>query len=142
VSLILTYLVGIRFANRKKETPQAYQAHRSLGLNTTAAYRLSEFEDTLTILKLFGGGDVFFQGGRGFVGFRVRKEGNLVVTVPVSATLDRPLPKSWHGSLCPKNTDTILSGSPMQSGGNLSRLGRFKTQQSNRLHIGEPLRIY
>ena len=38
-------------------------------------------------MQQFGGGEVIFEGGKGFVLFRVRKDGSLVAKVPVFASV-------------------------------------------------------
>ena len=87
VCLVLVYLLGVKtYGGFKKGTTQLYQPYRS-SVRTTAASRLSSFESTLTILQQFGGGEVIFEGGTGFVRFRVSKNGNLVIMVPVFASV-------------------------------------------------------
>ena len=38
---------------------------------------------------------MIFSGGKGFVGFRVREDANIVVLIPVSASIPCPLPVTW-----------------------------------------------
>jgi beta-lactamase regulating signal transducer with metallopeptidase domain/peroxiredoxin len=70
----------------KKGTTQLYQPYTSSS-RTTPTSRLDSFTYTLTTLQQFGGGEVIFEGGTGFVRFQVRKDGSLVAMVPVSATI-------------------------------------------------------
>jgi len=87
VVLVLVYLLGVKtYGGSKKGTTQLYQPYRSSS-RTTAASRLSSFESTLTTLQQFDGGEVIFEGGTGFVRFRVRKDGSLVAMVPLLASV-------------------------------------------------------
>ena len=70
----------------KKGTTQLYQPYTSRS-RTTPTSRLDSFTGTLTTLQQFGGGEVIFEGGTGFVRFRVRKDGSLVAMVPVFAKI-------------------------------------------------------
>ena len=87
VVLVLAYLLGVKtYGGSKKGTTQLYQPYRSSS-RTTATSRLSSFESTLTTLQQFDGGEVIFEGGTGFVLFRVRTDGSLVAKVPVFASV-------------------------------------------------------
>ena len=87
VVLLLAYLLGVKtYGGSKKGTTQLYQPYNSSS-RTTATSRLSSFESTLTTLQQFDGGEVIFEGGTGFVRFRVRKDGTLVAMVPVLASV-------------------------------------------------------
>ena len=87
VCLVLVYLLGVKtYGGSKKGTTQLYQPYNSSS-RTTPTSRLSSFEYTLTTLQQFGGGEVIFEGGKGFVRFRARKDGTLVAMVPVLATI-------------------------------------------------------
>ena len=93
--LVLAYLLGIKtYSGPKKETSQVYQRDFSI-LRTSETVRLSHFESTLKKLQQFGGGEVIFQGGKGFVRFRVRKDGSLVVMVPTSVLIPHILSTTW-----------------------------------------------
>ena len=82
VFLVLAYLLGVKtYDAPKKEKTQVYERDSSI-FRSTATSRLSSFESTLKSLQDFGGGEVIFQGGKGFVRFRVRKDGSLVAKVP------------------------------------------------------------
>ena len=70
----------------KKGPLQFYQSTSSVH-PTTATSRVSSFESALKQLQQFGGGEVIFAGGKGFVRFRVRKDGSLVAMVPVFASV-------------------------------------------------------
>ena len=87
VFLVLVYFLGIKtYGGSKEGTTQLYQPYHSFS-GTTPASRLSSFEYTLTTLQQFDGGEVIFEGGTGFVRFRVRKDGTLVAMVPVLASV-------------------------------------------------------
>ena len=88
VLLVLVYFLGVKtYDAPKKEQTQVYETDYSLFRPTTTTSRLSHFESTLKDLQLFRGGKVIFEGGKGFVLFRVRKDGNLVAMVPVFASV-------------------------------------------------------
>ena len=89
VFLVLAYLLSVKTYGgsfNKKGPFQFYQSTSSVH-PTTATSRLSSFESTLKSLQDFGGGEVIFEGGTGFVRFRVRKDGSLVAMVPVFAAI-------------------------------------------------------
>ena len=87
VFLVLVYLLGIKtYDAPRKEKTQVYEKDSTI-LRTTKTKRLSSFESTLKKLQQFGGGEVIFEGGKGFVLFRVRKDGSLVAKVPVFASI-------------------------------------------------------
>ena len=87
VFLVLVYLLGIKtYDAPRKEKTQVYETDSTI-LRTTKTKRLSSFESTLKKLQQFGGGEVIFEGGKGFVLFRVRKDGSLVAKVPVFASI-------------------------------------------------------
>ncbi len=87
VCLVLVYLLGVKtYGGSKKGTTQLYQPYTSRS-RTTPTSRLDSFTGTLTTLQQFGGGEVIFEGGTGFVRFRVRKDGSLVAMVPVFAKI-------------------------------------------------------
>jgi hypothetical protein len=87
VFLVLAYFLGIKtYSGFQEEASQAYQKDLTV-FHTTATVRLSHFESTLKTLQQFGGGDVIFEGGEGFVRFRVSKDGNFVIMVPVFASV-------------------------------------------------------
>ena len=87
VFLALAYLLGVKtYGGSKKGTTQVYQPHGS-SFRTTPTSRLASFKSTLTTLQQFGGGEVIFEGGKGFVRFRVHKDGSLVAMVPVFAAI-------------------------------------------------------
>ena len=89
VFLVLTYLLSVKTYGgsfNKKGPFQFYQSTSSVH-PTTATSRLSSFESTLKSLQDFGGGEVIFEGGKGFIRFRVRKDGTLVAMVPVFASI-------------------------------------------------------
>ena len=89
VFLVLTYLLSVKTYGgsfNKKGPFQFYQSTSSVQ-PTTATSRLSSFESALQQLQQFGGGEVVFEGGKGFVLFRVRKDGSLVAMVPVFASI-------------------------------------------------------
>ena len=84
VFLVLAYLLSVKTYGgwfNKKGPFQFYQSTSSVH-PTTATSRVSSFESTLKQLQQFGGGEVIFEGGKGFVRFRVRKDGSLVAMVP------------------------------------------------------------
>ena len=89
VFLVLMYLLGIKTYGdwfNKKGPFQFYQSTSSV-YPTTGTSRVSSFESSLRQLRQFGGGEVIFEGGKGFVLFRVRKDGSLVAKVPVFASI-------------------------------------------------------
>ena len=87
VFLVLAYLLAVKtYDAPKKEKAQVYEKDSSI-LRSTANSRLASFESTLDKLQQFGGGEVIFEGGKGFVLFRVRKDGSLVAKVPVFASV-------------------------------------------------------
>ena len=88
VILVLVYLLGIKtYDTSKKEKSQVYETDYSVFRPTTTTSRLPHFESTLKDLQQFGGGEAIFEGGKGFVLFRVHKDGNLVAMVPVLASV-------------------------------------------------------
>jgi len=87
VCFMLVYFLGIR----EEDTAQAYKPYIGY-FTTTPTIRISAFESILSRLQQSGGGEVIFQGGEGFVRFRVREDGNIVALVPVSASVRRRLP--------------------------------------------------
>ena len=88
VVLVLAYLLGVKtYDTSKKEKSQVYETDYSVFRPTTTTSRLSHFESTLKDLQLFGGGEAIFEGGKGFVLFRVHRDGNLVAMVPVFASV-------------------------------------------------------
>ena len=91
VFLVSAYLLSVNVKTyggwfNKKGPFQFYQSTSSVQ-PTTATSRLSSFESTLKSLQDFGGGEVIFEGGKGFVLFRVRKDGSFVAKVPVFASI-------------------------------------------------------
>ena len=87
VFLVLAYLLGIKtYGGSKKGTTQVYQPYSS-SFRTTPTSRLASFKYTLTTLQQFGGGEVIFEGGKGFVRFRAGKDSSLVAMVPVFAVI-------------------------------------------------------
>ncbi len=87
VFIVLVYLLSIKtYDAPRKEKTQVYEKDSTI-LRTTKTDRLSSFESTLKKLQQFGGGEVIFEGGKGFVLFRVRKDGSLVAKVPVFASI-------------------------------------------------------
>ena len=87
VFLVLAYLLGIKtYGGSKKGTTQVYQPYSS-SFHTTPTSRLASFKYTLTTLQQFGGGEVIFEGGKGFVRFRSGKDSSLVAMVPVFAVI-------------------------------------------------------
>lgn len=87
VCLVLVYLLGIKtYTGFQEEAHQAYQKDLTI-FDTTPTVRLPYFESTLKTLQQFGGGDVIFEGGEGFVRFRVSENGSLVIMVPVFASV-------------------------------------------------------
>ena len=89
VFLVLAYLLSVKTYGglfNKKGPFQFYQSTSSVH-PTTATSRLSSFESTLKSLQDLGGGEVIFEGGKGFVRFRVRKDGSLVAMAPVFASI-------------------------------------------------------
>ena len=88
VVLVLAYLFGVKTIDApKKENSQVYETDYSVFRPTTTTSRLSHFESTLKDLQLFGGGEAIFEGGKGFVRFRIHRDGNLVAMVPVFASV-------------------------------------------------------
>ena len=90
VCLVLIYLVGMR----EEETAQAYQTDGGY-FTSTPTVRVSVLESNLSILQQFGGGEVIFSGGKGFVRFQIREDGNIVLFVPVSASIPCVVPRTW-----------------------------------------------
>ena len=87
VFLVLAYLLGVKtYDAPKKEKTQVYETDSTI-LRTTKTDRLARFKSTLEKVQQFGGGEVIFEGGKGFVLFRVRKDGSLVAKVPVFASI-------------------------------------------------------
>ena len=88
VVLVLVYFLGVKtYDTSKKEKSQVYETDYSVYRPTTTTSRLSHFESTLKDLQLFGGGEAIFEGGKGFILFRVHRDGNLVAMVPVFASV-------------------------------------------------------
>ncbi len=90
VCLVLIYFLGMR----EEETAQAYLTDGGY-FTSTPTVRVSVLESNLSILQQFGGGEVIFSGGKGFVRFQVREDGSIVVLVPGSASLPCRLPVTW-----------------------------------------------
>jgi hypothetical protein len=90
VCLVLIYFLGMR----EEETAQAYLTDGGY-FTSTPTVRVSVLESNLSILQQFGGGEVIFSGGKGFVHFQVREDGSIVVLVPGSASLPCRLPVTW-----------------------------------------------
>ena len=87
VFLVLAYLLGVKtYDAPKKEKTQGYETDSTM-LRSTKTQRLSRFKSTLEKVQQFGGGEVIFEGGKGFVLFRVHKDDNLVAMVPVFASV-------------------------------------------------------
>ena len=91
VFLVLAYLLSVNVKTyggwfNKKGPFQFYQSTSSVHPTTTTS-RVSSFESSLKQLQQFGGGEVIFEGGKGFVLFRVRTDGSLTAMVPVFATI-------------------------------------------------------
>ena len=87
ICLVLVYLLAIKtYSGFQEEAHQAYQKDLTI-FDTTPTVRLPYFESTLKSLQQFGGGDVIFEGGEGFVRFRVSNDGSLVIMVPVFASV-------------------------------------------------------
>ena len=87
VFLVLAYLLAVKtYDAPKKERTQGYETDSTI-LRSTKTQRLSRFKSTLEKVQQSGGGEVIFEGGKGFVLFRVRKDGNLVAMVPVFASV-------------------------------------------------------
>ncbi len=87
VFLVLAYLLAVKtYDAPKKEKTQGYETDSTM-LRSTKTQRLSRFQSTLEKVQQFGGGEVIFEGGKGFVLFRVRKDGNLVAMVPAFASV-------------------------------------------------------
>lgn len=89
VCLVLVYFLRMSI----DESSEAYQAY--FGLNTTPTFRLSHFESVLSNLQQSGEGETIFSGGNGFVRFRMRKDGNILLLVPVSASIRCILPATF-----------------------------------------------
>ena len=81
VCLALIYVLGMR----EEDTSQVYQTDRNYSISTPFSH--STFEFHLSTLQQFGGGEVIFSGGKGFVRFQVREDGKILVLVPVSASI-------------------------------------------------------
>ena len=88
MSLVLVYFLGMR----DEENAQVYQTDR--GYSISKPISLSTFEFHLSALQQFGGGEVIFSGGKGFVRFRISEDGSIAVLVPVSASIPCALPVS------------------------------------------------
>ncbi len=87
VFLVLAYLLAVKtYDAPKKEKTQGYETDWTM-LRSTKTQRLSQFQSTLEKVQESGGGEVIFEGGKGFVLFRVRTDGNLVAKVPVFASI-------------------------------------------------------
>ena len=87
VLLVLAYLLGVKtYDAPKKEKTQGYETDSTM-LRSTKTQRLSRFQSTLEKVQQFGGGEVIFESGKGFVLFRVHKDGNLVAMVPMFASV-------------------------------------------------------
>ncbi len=87
VFLVLAYLLAVKtYDAPKKEKTQVYETDSTI-FRSTKTQRLSRFKSTLEKLQQFGGGEVVFEGGKGFVLFRVRADGSLVAKVPVFASV-------------------------------------------------------
>ena len=87
VFVVLAYLLGVKtYDTPKKEKTQVYETDWTI-LRSTKTQRLSQFKSTLEKVEQSGGGEVIFEGGKGFVLFRVRKDGTLVAMVPVFASI-------------------------------------------------------
>ena len=87
VFLVLAYLLAVKtYDAPKKEKTQGYETDWTI-LRSTKTQRLSQFKSTLEKVQESGGGEVIFEGGKGFVLFRVRKDGNLVAMVPAFASV-------------------------------------------------------
>ena len=91
VFLVLAYLLSVNVKTYggwfNKKGPFQFYLSTSSVQPTTATSRVSSFESSLKQLQQFGRGEVIFEGGKGFVRFRVRKDGSLVAMVPVFATI-------------------------------------------------------
>ena len=87
VFLVLAYLLAVKtYDAPKKEKTQGYETDWTM-LRSTKTQRLSRFQSTLEKVQESGGGEVIFEGGKGFVLFQVRKDGTLVAKVPVFASV-------------------------------------------------------
>ena len=87
VFLVLAYLLGVKtYDAPKKEKTQGYETDWTM-LRSTKTQRLSRFQSTLEKVQQSSGGEVIFEGGKGFVLFRVHKDGNLVAMVPAFASV-------------------------------------------------------
>ena len=87
VFLVLAYLLGVKtYDAPKKEKTQVYETDWTI-LRSTKTQRLSQFKSTLEKVQESGGGEVIFEGGKGFVLFRVHRDGNLVAMVPAFASV-------------------------------------------------------
>ena len=87
VFLVLAYLLGVKtYDAPKKEKTQGYETDWTM-LRSTKTQRLSRFQSTLEKVQQSSGGEVIFEGGKGFVLFRVHRDGNLVAMVPLFASV-------------------------------------------------------
>ena len=87
VFLVLAYLLGVKtYDAPKKEKTQGYETDWTM-LRSTKTQRLSRFKSTLEKVQESGGGELIFEGGKGFVLFRVHRDGNLVAMVPLFASV-------------------------------------------------------
>ena len=87
VFLVLAYLLAVKtYDAPKKEKTQGYETDWTI-LRSTKTQRLSQFKSTLEKVQESGGGEVIFEGGKGFVLFRVHRDGNLVAMVPAFASV-------------------------------------------------------
>ena len=106
VCLVLIYFLGMR----EEETAQAYQTDGGY-FTSTPTVRVSVLESNLSTQQQFGGGEVIFSGGKGFVRFRIREDGNIVLLVPVSASIPCPLPVTLGEVLYPRQiTNSTIFG--------------------------------
>ena len=89
VFLVLAYLLSVKTygGSFNKKGPFQFYLSTSSVHPTTATSRLSSFESSLKQLQQFGGGEVIFEGGKGFVRFRVHKDGSLVAMIPIFASV-------------------------------------------------------
>ena len=95
VCLVLVYYLE----TLEEEIPQSYSGY----LHTTPTVRLSVFESVLSTLQQSGEGEAIFSGGNGFVRFRIRGDGSIVMLVPVSASIRCILPDTSARFLIPDN---------------------------------------
>ena len=110
VCLVLVYLLGIKtYSGFQEEASQAYQKDLTI-FDTTPTVRLPYFESTLKTLQQFGGGDVIFEGGEGFVRFRVSQNGNLVIMVPVFASVPTILSNTTIAFMVDLRINTLQTG--------------------------------